>query len=749
MRNSSFPRAFLVLTVLAVLALAGNGFARSIRAAHPPIDEGGKARPAFTWTLHNLSNVWTAFINIGWYGDPWENYPSMEWPPGEGSDNLWLGSLWAGCYGEVTPDMEADEYISSTEYGGAFELYPSDGYPMTKVTPGAIALEQSTWAEDDWNPNENDHPMGVQIKQDAYTWGTPGFNQFFVNKLTITHHPEHGSGEPLEGFVLSMRGDCDVATADASSANLDDLVFYDGHVIWCNDPDASFEYEFDDGTKASEADWFTYQQNPDAAYEEPADNIYYYYNYPNVSSFPQADELVDADVDGNDVSDHFTILFKVVGGDTVYVTEPNTGLDLFADGRPEEYWNHTVGDTTYAVVPRNTSYMWDSDSPSSSGDDSGEPELEPPCNGYIGWRLLDCYIKPAGTDTLMRPVDVYGVPIPLSHSWWNWESDPGTDSEKYTYQWGANPDLSGRHSAPAYLNEWVGNENAPLAFEPENPGPWPIVHQHPTALGYPVFDYRFLLSVGPVTLNEGDSLFIQGGWIVDRGLEGLRQSADNLLDAYYRDGGWGVPDLPPMPTLFYEAGDNWVKLQWGANAETYTPFGGYRIYRSAFDTSNFELLADVEAGNYSYTDNSAQNGYPYYYVVCAYDLETGIESPKSNYKQTIEGTPIEVIPGWDSESNWTEMVSVVPNPYRGSAAWEQSYFNKIAFINLPASCNIDIFTLAGDHVITLEHYSAAGDEGTEYWDLISRNDQEVTSGLYVYRVSTEDDYTIGKFAIIR
>jgi len=745
MRNSSFPRAFLVLTVLAVLALAGNGFARSIRAAHPPIDEGGKARPAYTWTLHNLSNLWTAFINIGWYGDPWANYPSCEWPPGEASDYLWLGSLWGSFHDG------SDARVSSTEYGGAFELSPSEGYPMTKVTPGPIALEQTTWAEDDWNTNENDHPLGIRIKQNAYSWGTPGYNQFFVNDLVITHHPENSDmGDPLDGFVLSMRGDCDIATADASDANLDDMVYYDGHAIWCNDPDATFAYEYDDGTPASEADWFTYQQNPDASYADPEQNIYYYHNYPAGENFPEPDGLVDADVDGNGVSDHFTVLFKVAGSDTIYNVEPNTGLELFADGMPEDYWVHTVGDTAYAVIPRNTTYMWDGDNPGSSGDDSGEPSLDVPANGYIGWRLLDCYIKPAGADTVMRPIDVMGVPIPLSHSWWNWESDPGTDAEKYTYQWGSNPDLSGRRSGPTYLSDWVGNEHTPLAFEPDNPGPWPVVHQIPSGLGYPVFDYRFLLSMGPLTLNAGDSLFISGGWIVDLGMDGLRQSADNLLDAYYRDGGWGIPDLPPMPTLFYEADDGSVTLQWGANAETYTPFGGYRIYRSTYDTSTFELVADLEgAGTYSYVDNSVQNGFPYYYVVCAYDAETGIESPKSNYKQTIEGTPIAVTPGWDDDADWTENVGVVPNPYRGSAAWEQTYFDKIAFINLPASCNIDIYTLAGDHVITLEHYDAAGESGTEYWDLISRNDQAVTSGLYVYRVETEDDYVIGKFAIIR
>jgi hypothetical protein len=52
-------------------------------------------------------------------------------------------------------------------------------------------------------------------------------------------------------------------------------------------------------------------------------------------------------------------------------------------------------------------------------------------------------------------------------------------------------------------------------------------------------------------------------------------------------------------------------------------------------------------------------------------------------------------------------------------------------------------------VITLEHRDYTGENGTEYWDLVSRNDQDVVTGLYVYRVETEDDFVIDKFAIIK
>ncbi len=80
---------------------------------------------------------------------------------------------------------------------------------------------------------------------------------------------------------------------------------------------------------------------------------------------------------------------------------------------PIFHYTHVVGDTTYLVVPRNLSYMWDGDSPGSSDDDSGEQELEYPCNGFIGWRMIDFFVVKQD-QTVERPADVYGYPIPLA-----------------------------------------------------------------------------------------------------------------------------------------------------------------------------------------------------------------------------------------------------------------------------------------------------------------------------------------------
>jgi len=72
--------------------------------------------------------------------------------------------------------------------------------------------------------------------------------------------------------------------------------------------------------------------------------------------------------------------------------------------------------------------------------------------------------------------------------------------------------------------------------------------------------------------------------------------------------------------------------------------------------------------------------------------------------------------------------------------------------NLPAVRGvIRIYTLAGDLVKELDFDGGTG-IGTVKWDLVSRNAQDVTSGVYLYSVETEGNNfkrKIGKFVVIR
>lgn len=78
-------------------------------------------------------------------------------------------------------------------------------------------------------------------------------------------------------------------------------------------------------------------------------------------------------------------------------------------------------------------------------------------------------------------------------------------------------------------------------------------------------------------------------------------------------------------------------------------------------------------------------------------------------------------------------IRVVPNPYYARSNYETDQFDRIVrFMNLPASCTIRIFTLAGQLVRTLEK----NDPSTSVlnWDLETFNDLPVASGIYLFQV---------------
>lgn len=93
-------------------------------------------------------------------------------------------------------------------------------------------------------------------------------------------------------------------------------------------------------------------------------------------------------------------------------------------------------------------------------------------------------------------------------------------------------------------------------------------------------------------------------------------------------------------------------------------------------------------------------------------------------------------------------IRVVPDPYIVSNSWETSQFGKkLMFTNLPNDCEIIIYTVAGDRVQTIQHQN---NQGFEFWDMRTYNDQFIAFGLYVYVVILPDGQKkVGRFLVIK
>jgi hypothetical protein len=89
---------------------------------------------------------------------------------------------------------------------------------------------------------------------------------------------------------------------------------------------------------------------------------------------------------------------------------------------------------------------------------------------------------------------------------------------------------------------------------------------------------------------------------------------------------------PPVELYLYPDGKH-IKLEWEVN--DLKDYKGFRIYRSMDDTTNFQLLKEVDSQIHSYTDSSVNLYQWYYYRVSVLGYQ--VESSPSKIRKTLPG----------------------------------------------------------------------------------------------------------------
>ena len=290
----------------------------------------------------------------------------------------------------------------------------------------------------------------------------------------------------------------------------------------------------------------------------------------------------------------------------------------------------------------------------------------------------------------------------------------------------------------------------------------------------------------------------------------LDANGNGILDRFV------LPEPPTSPKMKIVPSDNKVEIYWDASAiESVDPitrvkdFEGFRLYRSnagddldqnLADNSNLitqwdsvgndigfnngfdaiELAQPVKFDgdpvtyNFRYTMDNLLNGWQYQFTITAFDkgnklLNIGsLESSfTENEMRAFAGTSTKAITG-NGKSN----IGVYPNPYRTTAAWDggTSRTNKIYFTNLPAKCEITIYTSNGDLVANLNHnaetyqgedakwFEVYGNKdkmvfsgGEHAWDLLSNSKTTIAMGVYLFTVKDTQtgNVEVGKFAVMK
>jgi hypothetical protein len=187
----------------------------------------------------------------------------------------------------------------------------------------------------------------------------------------------------------------------------------------------------------------------------------------------------------------------------------------------------------------------------------------------------------------------------------------------------------------------------------------------------------------------------------------------------------------------------------------------------AVDPARKEAIYPI--GRYSLRDPNVLNGFVYFYSVTGRDSSglATITQPNGVAQQEGRRSATErdgIAPQGASLASKGD-IYVVPNPYRGRAQWDLTpnaadpTGTHIDFFNMPSgNWTLRIFTISGDlvQVIRQDDIQTNGrmqqenaEDGQASWNLISRNGQDVVSGIYLFSVESSQGTVQGKFVIIR
>ncbi len=662
---------------------------------------GAKA-PQISDFGHRIQNVGLLALrvsNVGVFGANWSSplsyrrapFPSGEWPAGSGNDYLWAAGLWVGS---VTSD--GDTLVTAGVYQGEFFANAS---PLDYI-------REST---------------------EGRSGGAPGNSE-------CTEGDDDDDGLCDEDFLDGFDNDGDGLIDEdyaAFSQQMFASVYYDS-VSWFNE-------------------FITNPEDHHRPLGLRVEQSSYAWSQPSV------DDFVGIDFKVTNIDTTRTMFNAYVG----FMVDADCGPISFGANIARDDWSDYVEfDTVYTALGSDPeslhismAYMWD-----DPGGDDGDN-----ARGILGVMFLGHKTDPMGQ---FAPAQV-GI-----HAYRNWSGsgeDPENDGYRYGYLMGNSHIGSTIDTRVPKADDWRFLVSAgPFAeVPPESSVVFQVAfvagQRHPTMTTYarndPVEKRAFL------------------GTLIENAIQAQRVYGKN-------EPHWRTSAPPPPPNMRVVPSDGCVALEWDDYPESMgdpftgiLDFGGYQVWKNVgWDRTSpqpaphqWMLMADISRdqlvgvdtglhgiGKYRLVDRDVHNGFPYWYAVSSYDTGEGQFDFRGrpvrmygNYSQSYE-----LVYPHSVSHRTLDRVCVVPNPFRVNAAWDldETDFEysgrRICWMNLPERATIRIYSLTGDLVQTLEHDASLSTMET-CWNLITRNNQEMVSGIYLYHVESPVGTKIGKFAVIR
>jgi len=755
----------------------------------------------FAMKVTNVGVMGNAFFNKGLSCDP-----SFEFPRGSGHECLEHAELWVGATREDgtvgvsggpmlewRPTLDPNDVVLRRDAGdrGTRGVYDDDGDGKIdeelldgKDNDGDGEIDEdiqfpgqetcaSTYTDDtkeatdfSYENGERHVPLGLSVTQEAHAWSLPGFDRVAGYQFTITNH----SRQTLHEVRLGIYADLDSRESSGGNGHLDDMVtmlhdsisVFEGisvlERVFVKTCVTTLGGEFPavhDADANSKAPWcaviglshttdplgyitnvaFEGAREAFAAARAPRrDTAFAYYVFspslpPRQGGPPNLDEDRYAALRGTyaqatpDAPRDYSVLLSC---GPFRVLEPGQSLDLAVAFIAGENRDSLINSAQSARL------AWRGTRLNLLPDQTGAQPYFVGETGINGHEI--CYEPPEGVtfhydphcpEKLLRDPAYQPLPNP---------NPPGTAIE-----------VEYKHGQPCVWSDF--DCDACTGFD----GKETTFHWYVQAPAPPQPKYHATPGDREVTVEWDNLPEILADASVMPGAP-FRFWGYRL----YRLDEWNRSSLLPTPTQWQQIASFAVDTALGAR-----PLADVRVDSVDYDSIAYERK-HYPVGRYRFVDNRVLDGFDYHYVVTAVAQRTvtvtgtpRVDLLESPFRADFSGVVRPRIEAGGPTMNGNGKVWVVPNPFKANAPWERepvpgdAFTRHVDFFGLPrAHSHIRIYTLAGDLVQVIDHDGTHGD-GQAPWNLISRNGQDIESGVYLFSVEWPGGHQVGRFVIIR
>ncbi|MDP1677897.1 MAG: hypothetical protein Q8L88_13650 [Bacteroidota bacterium] len=699
----------------------------------------------------NVGNLGVTITNFGTIGNgftTWPNQPSLEYPKGSGIEHLFLGGLWIGGI----PRKEGVVHVSTAAVDIGSVRRQAEGFEMTSDIGKGITLrstltespyfdlnaishqdmvmdftDRNTRIPDTGDSIPNHIPLGVDIHLESYAWNFP-FADFFV---ILSYTIKNASVDTIDGLYVGLWNNAVVRNTKLTGRPGGRDFYNHSAKGFIDSLRLGYTFDFDG-----------------APYGPPA-NSYYGYKLLGTNPFPLKDSVIDlnktyyySDKKLDSLGDLYKNTyyngwkFNNRSGSEVYFFPDQEFLDNSFRGKYQRL-SRKMPKPNIEALGRPSNVL------SSDGITTGEAPASmtdllsvgpfksfPPGDSVQVVFALVC-AKKLGS---FAPSEDYKNPklrVQLySNSGWAQQAYNGEDLN------GNNAlDVGEDINGDGKLNRFT------LPQPPRQPRVRTLVENQRVTIFWDKVQAE--QSFDPISRNYDFE-----GYRIYRSSPGADVSSpENFLLSMQLVGEFDRSD----DNIGYNTGLQKIKLD--------AP--------KKFDGDTVEYWYQFPPKDDPIT---SLNGWQYLYGVSAFDA-----GDSANGLTSLECAKVikRVVPGMKVSANGSSEIGVYPNPYYSNASWDGTgeRTRKIYFTNLSAHAEIKIYTMTGDLVAELLHdsqtYDGSGIKwfddfktlgvspefagGEHAWDLISKYDQAIATGLYLFTVKNLDtgDLKRGKFVIVK